>query len=147
MKSSALILILTLSILPVLAIPLHKVNDPKRIAQAVKENNIAFLEDFITAENIDDCYELGNAQYNLLAISIKLDAPASFEYIVDHADLEKVCSGKTALMYATKYGHLEMVQALIEKGADPSAMYKSRTAIDYAKKYKQQEILDYLQSI
>ena len=147
MKASALILLLSLCILPVLAIPLQKENNPKRIAEAIKNNNIAFLENYITAENINDCYTLSNSAYNMLAMSIKSNAKESFDFIVQRADLESICAGKTALMYAVKYGQIDMVKKLVDSGANLKRDNNGKTVIDYARKYKQDKILSYLQSL
>ena len=51
-------------------------------------------------------------------------------------------------MYAVKYGNLKFVKKLVEAGSNINLVNEEgRTAIDYAKKYEQKEILEYLQSI
>lgn len=146
MKAGALLFMLALSILPVLAIPLQKENNPKRIAQAIEQNNTDFLEYYVTKENINDCYVLDNSVYNLLAMSIKQKAEYSFKMLLEHADIERTCTGTTALMYAVQYGQIDMVIDLINKGADIDVEINGNTAMAYAKKYEQQEILEYLQA-
>ena len=47
-------------------------------------------------------------------------------------------------MYAAKYGQLEMVKYLVEKGADLNASYKGKTALNYANQFHHREIKKYL---
>ena len=53
--------------------------------------------------------------------------------------------GKTALMYASEYGGTEMVQSLLNAGADPSIKDKeNKTAVLLAKEWKHKEIIKLL---
>ena len=64
------------------------------------------------------------------------------------ANINKICEDKSPLMYAVKYGNIVFVKKLIDAGAIVSLENEEgRTAIDYAKKYEQKEILEYLQAI
>lgn len=94
------------------------------------------------------CYETGNSSYTLLAITIKLGATNCFNHLLaQQADIEKICAGKTPLMYAVKYGKLDMAKALVTAGANPNAENsKGKTALDYAKKYDQKALQSYLES-
>lgn len=61
------------------------------------------------------------------------------------ADVNKVCIEKTTVMYAVKYGQLEMVKYLTEQGTTLNTQTSiERTALDYEKKYEQNEIEAYL---
>ncbi|WP_178986170.1 ankyrin repeat domain-containing protein [Winogradskyella helgolandensis] len=122
---------------------------PNDIKNALKSDDATAFSKLVTVENIKVCYEAGNSNYSLLALSIKLKAEKCFETLLSKkADLEQACSSKTPLMYAVKYGHLEMVKALVKAGADYKAENNSgRTATDYAKKYEQKEIYDYLKEL
>ena len=107
-------------------------------------------EDFsraVTKENIDLCYKIQEASYSLLALAIKTNRPKVFQKLLDsNADLEKVCDGKTPLMFVAKYGNTEFAKKLIEKGVDKSTKTtKGYTALDYAKKYEMQEIIKLLE--
>ena len=62
--------------------------------------------------------------------------------------LNKICEDKSPLMYATKYGNIKYVKKLIENGAEINLKNEEgKTALDYAKKYEQTEIVHYLESI
>ena len=75
-----------------------------------------------------------------------MNASKCFDYLLDqeNIDLDKTCSSKTAAQYTAKYGNLEMLKKLKNKGADLSSSTNNRSALDYAKKYKQKEIIKYL---
>jgi len=60
------------------------------------------------------------------------------------ADLEGVCAKKTPLMYAVKYGELEMVKYLLNNGANINAVNQEKTVLSYAIRYKYPEIEKYL---
>ena len=52
------------------------------------------------------------------------------------------------LWKAAKRGHLEMVQLLVRRGADPKATDNNgNTALDYARKYSRHEVVRYLESL
>lgn len=107
-------------------------------------------EDFskiINRENIDLCYNIKGASYSLLALAIKADRKKVFQKLLDNnADLEKICDGKTPLMFAAKYGNAEFTRKLLEKGAKKSTKtIKGDTALDYAKKYERSEIIKLLE--
>ncbi|MEM5563583.1 ankyrin repeat domain-containing protein [Psychroserpens sp. AS72] len=80
---------------------------------------------------------------------MKSNANDCFQLLLDEkVNLEKVCTSKTPLMYAVKYGRLDFVKSLVEAGAKLEVKNdKGLTALDYAKKYKQDEIATYLAAL
>lgn len=116
---------------------------------ALRSDDAKAFSKLIAEGNLNACFDLGNSSYTLLALTIKLDAVQCFKTLIEKGvDLEKACSSKTPLMYTAKYGNLDMAKALIKAGADlKTENYKGRTALDYAKKYEQKEIYEYLKSI
>lgn len=119
------------------------------IKSALQSDDDEALSKLITSHNINTCYEIKDATYTLLAISIKLEAKACFKVLLEKkADLEKTCTSKTPLMYAVKYGNLKMAKALVKSGANVKSENSSgRTALDYAKRYEQKELQSYLESL
>lgn len=119
------------------------------IKKAIKSDDVKSFEGLVKKENLNTCFEAGNSNYTLMALTIKLNANSCFKLLLDRdVDLEKACSTKTPLMYAVKYGNLEMTKALIEAKANLDTKNNSgRKAVDYAKKYKQKEIYEYLKSL
>ena len=117
------------------------------VLSAINKGNSSVLDQNISEETLNTCFDLKESSYNYLAISIKMNKMESLKYFVEKgADLEHVCTGKTPLMYAVKYGQMEMVKYLIEKGAKISTeTSKGKTALDYARKYKQKEIEEFLE--
>lgn len=68
--------------------------------------------------------------------------------IENKVDLNKVCSDKNPLMYAAKYGQLEMAKALVKAGADLKLVNKEgKTALDYAVKYEKKDLETYFLSL
>ena len=120
----------------------------KDLMLAIKETNTALLDQMISDVDLDNCFEIKNSSYNVMAMSIKMGTIASLKYFAErNASLEKSCSGKTPLMYAVKYGQLEMVQYLIEQGADMNAKNGAKSVLDYAAKYERKGIEQYLKGI
>lgn len=100
-------------------------------------------------EGLRECYKINNSEYNLLAIAIKHDREKCFNLLIDNKfSLEAKCKNKTALMYATKYGRLEMTKILLKQGAKINTENSNKeNALDYAKKYNQLETQNYLESL
>ena len=101
----------------------------------------------VNKENIDQCFQIDDNSYSLLALSIKLNSKKVFQKLVDEkANLEKVCDGKTPLMFAAKYGNAEFAKKLLENGAKKETRTdKGYNALDYAKKYEKPEIIKLLE--
>ncbi|MDY8135074.1 ankyrin repeat domain-containing protein [Aquimarina sp. 2201CG5-10] len=121
----------------------------KELYTTIKNDNVTKLEKIITVDNIDVCFERSEASYCLLSLAIKTKSSSCFDLLLNKgANTETNCTGKSPLMYASKYGMLDFAKKLIEKGAIVNAKNeRGRTALDYAKKYQQQELIDYLSSI
>lgn len=113
-----------------------------------ESDNAKGLKKLITNENKNNCIELGNSEYTLLAIAIRTNNIKIFNMLLDNkVDLEKACSSKSPLMYTAKYGNIKMAEQLLKAGAKINTKnYKGRTAFDYAKKYKQKELYEFLKN-
>ena len=120
-----------------------------QVANNIKYGKTEKLEKLIAAERINECVGVVDSKkYNYLAISIKLKSMKSLQFFVEKgANIEGVCADKTPLMYAAKYGQLEMVKYLIENGANLTATYKGRTAYYYARHFNHSEIRKYLKEL
>jgi ankyrin repeat protein len=116
-----------------------KADDPKSLLLAVKEQG----------HKIDDCFEIESVQYSLLALAIKMEKPVIFKALLDQkVRLNQICSDKSPLMFAAKYGKLAMVKALVEAGAAVKlTSAENKSALDYAIKYQQKEVENYLGSL
>jgi ankyrin repeat protein len=118
------------------------------IKSALKNDDATALKKLIKTENINTCFEIGNSNYTLLSLSIKLDAKACFNLLLNKKiDTNKACAGKTPLIYTAKYGRLEMAKMLIKNKADVTISYKGRTAKDYARKYEKEAVYKYLNTL
>lgn len=115
--------------------------------QMIKNDNLNLFSNNVNKENINLCYKVEENSYTLLALSIKMNTPKIFQKLLEEkADLEKTCDGKTPLMFAAKYGNVEFTKKLLEKGAKKETQTeKGYTALDYAKKYDQNEIIKILE--
>jgi len=127
----------------------HTTKLPKETLTAIVEGNTTLLDQIVTAASINTCFNI-EEQYaiNYLALSIENNSFASLQFFVEKgANLELACFDKTPLMYAVKYGHLNMVKYLLEKGADINKVsVEGKTAFDYATKYNHPEIEAFLKS-
>ncbi len=115
--------------------------------QILKFDNVARFSDLVNGESINSCFRTENNAYTLLALAIKMKSVNIFQKLIDNkADLEKICDGKTPLMFAAKYGDVAMAKKLLENGAKKETVTdKGFTALDYAKKYNQPELIKLLQ--
>lgn len=118
------------------------------LKNALKTDNTTALKKLINSENINNCHTIETSEYTILALAIKTNAKGCFtSLLAEKVNIEKACGDKTPLMYTAKYGRLDMAKALIKAGVKLRARNsKGRSALDYAKKYKQQEIMDYFTS-
>ena len=123
----------------------------EKLKQSIETEKIEELQKELKNQNytINECFQLKEKPYSLFAIAIKLEREKIFNYLIEQkADVNKICEDKSPLMYAVKYGNLHFVRKLVEAGANINLVNEEgRSAIDYAKKYEQKEILEYLQSI
>lgn len=121
---------------------------PKGALTAIVEGDINALERIVTTD-INTCFKMDESYpISYVSLSIENNSFASLQYFVEKgANLELACFDKTPLMYAVKYGHIEMAKYLLEKGADIDKIsVEGKTALDYAKKYNHPEIESYLKA-
>lgn len=106
----------------------------------------AFLKFLEEGNDLDDCYEIRDAEYSLLMLSIKFNSKKIFKKCLElEADLDKSCTEKTPLIYAIKYQRERFFKKLIIAGADKSIETpEGKTAIEYAIKYKRKEYISLL---
>lgn len=110
------------------------------ILKSVQVGDLNEVKNFIETHHDIDAYHNG---YTLLCGAIKTDQIAIITYLINQgADLKKMSNKKTPLMYAAKYGRLEIAKLLIQKGANKNSLSpRGKTALDYAKKYKQTDLI------
>ncbi len=113
----------------------------------LKYDNIDEFSTYVKKEDINKCFQIKESSYSLLALSIKMDSQKFFQKLIDEkADLNLICDDKTPLMFTAKYGNLEFAKKLLQKGADKNKKSnKGYTALDYAKKYNQPELVKILE--
>ncbi|WPO82344.1 ankyrin repeat domain-containing protein [Chryseobacterium sp. JJR-5R] len=113
----------------------------------VKYDDLTQFSSLVSKENINTCYQNENNSYSLLALSIKMNSKQVFQKLIaEKADLEKICDGKTPLMFAAKYGNLEFAKKLLENGAKKETRTdKGYSALDYARKYEKAELVKLLE--
>ncbi|RNC87987.1 MAG: ankyrin repeat domain-containing protein [Winogradskyella sp.] len=118
-----------------------------KILLAIQNDDAEKLTKLISKEDLHTCFEIqANYPINLLALSIESNALQCAKLLIDKdTDLEQACYDKTALMYAVKYGHLDLVKYLLKKGADINKIsVEGNTAMYYAKRYDHPEIEQFL---
>jgi len=116
--------------------------------QIIQADGVEILNELFNNDNVNQCILLKSADYNILSLAIKYEAKKVFAALLKEykVDLNSNCAGKTPLMYAAKYGKVAMASKLLSAGADHTFENdKGRTALDYAKKYKQPELVELLE--
>lgn len=114
--------------------------------EALKTDNIEMFQQNFKPEDYTKCYQIKEGSYPLINIAIRKNLGNIFKFLLDKTNLNQNCDGRTPLMYATKYGQIEYVKILLEKGADKTLKnQQGETALDYAKKYNQTEIIKLLE--
>lgn len=116
--------------------------------QIIQADGVEILNELFNNDNVNQCILLKSADYNILSLAIKYEAENVFAALLKdyQVDLNSNCDVKTPLMYAAKYGKVAMVSKLLSAGADHAVETdKGRTALDYAKKYKQPELVELLE--
>jgi ankyrin repeat protein len=115
---------------------------------AFKNDNVSALKSQLDMTQLNECYAVKDSSYALLALAIKMNATNSLSHLLSQEgiDVNKACSGKTPLMYTAKYGKLEMLKMLLNAGANRKLQNEGQDVLAYAKKYKQQKIVNYLMS-
>jgi len=117
------------------------------LSAILKHDDAKSMSQFITAGNdVNECYAVKESSYSPLVMSIKFGSKNVFdECLKSGADLNQICADKTPLMYAIKYEEIDFFHALLKAGADvQKTSKKGKTAADYAKKYGQEGLLEYL---
>ncbi len=121
---------------------------PEGVLNAITNSDIAALDKIITSD-LNTCFKVKKSHpISLLSLSIEHNSFTSLKYFVQKgANLELACFDKTPLMYAVKYGHLNMTKYLLEKGADINTVsVEGKTALDYAIRYSHPEIETFLKA-
>ena len=113
------------------------------IIEAVITGNLAEIKQLLKDHNDINALYTG---YTLLCGAVKSNQKDIVDYLLENgADLNKMSNQKTPLMYAAKYGRLRIAKMLIENGADKNVRNpRNKTALDYAKKYKQSKLITFL---
>lgn len=115
--------------------------------EVIQMDNIRNYVGHMGGESVNTCQTVGEVEYHTLSLAIKYESKTLINHILNQEDLDlsSVCDNKTILMYAIKYGDLNTVKRLIEKGADRKQVSKEgKDVLYYARKYEKREIYDYL---
>lgn len=119
---------------------------PKELLSSIEKNDLKKFEKLSSGRDLNLCYQSTYDKKSLLALAIIYKAESIVIYLIDKGcSISQVCANKTPLMYAAKYGHLDLVKLLISKGADVSTISeKGKTALSYSIEYEHPEVEDYL---
>ena len=141
-------IILTLMLVAMAAFAKAQKVSEDQVKQVLQADAVESLNELFNDENVNQCIVLKSSDYNILSLAIKYEAKKVFAALLKEykVDLNSNCAGKTPLMYAAKYGKVAMASELLSAGADHTFENdKGRTALDYAKKYKQPELVELLE--
>jgi len=118
--------------------------------KVIEDDNVRNFVGHLGSKSINACEKMGIAEYTFLSMAIKSDSKVLIDHILNQKDLDlsHVCSDKTILMYAIKYGDIDLVKTLIKNGADASQLSKQgKSALQYARKYEKKDVYDYLNTL
>lgn len=127
-------------ILAILAISMNLSGQSANWLEVIESNSVRNFEGYLyqNGADINQCVDIKGSDYNLIAAAIKVGSNELFSHILskESLDLASICTDKTILQYAVKYGTEDEVKRLITAGADPHQLSKQgKSALDYAKKY------------
>lgn len=129
---------------------------PGSIESAMQNDDSTALSRVVTSSNLDDCYASSLWSYTLVSIAVRYNAANCLDLLLSYkADVNKVCDGYLPpLMFAAKYGRLDMAKKLVKAGADVSYVYHGEykpadglNALEYARKFEQSEVAEYLRGL
>jgi len=115
------------------------------LKKAMLSGDLETIQTFVNSgKSIDEPHVDG--EYTLLCAAIKSGSIEIVDYLLKKgASTEMKTNGKTPLMYAAKYDRIEIAKKLVAAGADVNARHsRGSTALDYAKRYENQDLVDYL---
>ena len=100
--------------------------------------------------DMNACEDVNGSPHHLLAGAIEKGATGIIDYMFQYADLDLsiICNDLTILQYAIIYGDEELVQRLLQSGADPNQKSLSgKSAMDIAKEHDKPLVIGYLKSL
>ncbi|MDT7830975.1 DUF6090 family protein [Flavobacteriaceae bacterium S356] len=121
---------------------------PEGVLTAIINGDTVALDNIVTSD-LNTCFKMRESYpISLVSLSIENNSFTSLKYFVQKGvNLELACFDKTPLMYAVKYGHLNMAEYLLEKGADMNTVsVEGKTALDYAIRYGHPKIQAFLKT-
>ena len=125
-----------------------KNNGNTALINAVCQNNDYFVSTLILSGA--DCNIKNNKGHTAIYYAIQNQEMTSFKLLVSHGhniNDEIDNNGRTALINAVRKSNLQMVQILLDVGANPRLIDKhGLSALDYAQQKKQEKIIRLLQS-
>jgi hypothetical protein len=115
------------------------------ILEYVKNGNLEDLRK-ILGDDADVNKRFGRRERTLLTYAIENEQLETTAYLLSKgADIEEQDGTKTPLMFAARYGNVELTKLLLDSGADINSINDDRnTAFHYAAKYNNLEVLKIL---
>jgi len=112
---------------------------------AILQGDTVSLQSFFeTEKDINDLHI--RSDYTCLNFAVKTNQIEIVQWLLENeANPDVISNGKSALMYAAKYSRLEIAKLLLEHSANKDLRNaKERSAMDYARKYEQKELYQFL---
>jgi len=114
------------------------------LKDAMINGNLESIKVFIEKGNGLDDLHIGG-RYTLLCAGVKVGNVKIVSYLLEQgASTKALSNGKTPLMYAAKYGRLEIAKILLKNGTNIDfENARGVSALDYARKYDQSELVTF----
>lgn len=117
-------------------------------ADYVPENAEDVMDAFLFA--VQNCNHDNIRWMRVLQHSVTNDRHEIVAFLIDenYCDVNDISVGMTALMFAARDSDFDMVQLLLNKGADPDIVSEDgKTALDYAKRYGDDDVVGLLEGL
>ncbi len=103
----------------------------KEMTVALKNDDTQTLSTLISDANKDACLQVGRTESSITGLAVDMRSSDVLQMLIAKGvDLNNTCGGATPLMRAVNSGQPDLVEILMDAGADPSVNIDGKKAMD-----------------